>query len=360
MKFGARILKTGIAITLALIIAIVFNMPSPAFAGIAAVFAMQPTIYRSYVTVLEQVQGNIIGALVAVVFFMLFGSNPIIIGFGAILVIAVNLQLKLENTISLAVVTLIAIMEAPSEGFLLFALYRFLTVMMGVISAFIVNLFFLPPKYEVRMLKKLISNSEETIKWIRMNIRHVSDHAILKEEIDHLRVSNVKLNNLYLLYKEERIPYNNSAITKSRKLVIFRQSISTSTRALETLKLLNRLENEIYGMPESLREAIFNELDSLTSYHEQILLRLSGKIKSDPAEYMSDEVNEYKHDLAKIFLENKKEFEDETCENWMKLFPLIGMIISYNEHVEHLDILVESFQNYHQEDNDLQLETEKE
>lgn len=37
MKLGARILKTGIAITLALFLSHIFDLPSPVFAGIAAI-----------------------------------------------------------------------------------------------------------------------------------------------------------------------------------------------------------------------------------------------------------------------------------------------------------------------------------
>ncbi|MGL4818572.1 MAG: aromatic acid exporter family protein, partial [Bacilli bacterium] len=67
MKFGARVLKTGIAIMVALYAAEWLGLPSPVFAGIAATFAMQPSIYRSYITVLEQIQANIIGAVFAVI-----------------------------------------------------------------------------------------------------------------------------------------------------------------------------------------------------------------------------------------------------------------------------------------------------
>ena len=65
MKLGARILKTGIAIVLALLIAQLIGLPSPVFAGIAAIFAVQPTIYRSYLSIIEQIQGNTIGAIIA-------------------------------------------------------------------------------------------------------------------------------------------------------------------------------------------------------------------------------------------------------------------------------------------------------
>ena len=67
MTLGARILKTGIAIVLALFLAQLLNAPTPVFAGISAIFAIQPTVYRSYLSIIEQVQGNIIGAIIAVI-----------------------------------------------------------------------------------------------------------------------------------------------------------------------------------------------------------------------------------------------------------------------------------------------------
>lgn len=49
MQVGARVLKTGVAIVIALFLAEFFKLPSPVFAGIAAIFAIQPSIYRSYI-----------------------------------------------------------------------------------------------------------------------------------------------------------------------------------------------------------------------------------------------------------------------------------------------------------------------
>ena len=73
MKLGARIVKTGVAIVFALFLADLLNLPAPIFAGIAAIFAIQPSIYRSYLTIIEQIQSNLIGAGVAVIFALIFG-----------------------------------------------------------------------------------------------------------------------------------------------------------------------------------------------------------------------------------------------------------------------------------------------
>ena len=142
MKLGARILKTGIAIILALYLAELLNSPAPVLSGIAAIFAIQPTIYRSYQSVLEQIQGNIIGAIVAIIAVLLFGNNYFIVGLAVMIVITINIKLKMENTIILSIVTVIAIMEAQTGSFLTFALIRFLSVLLGILSSFMVNLLF--------------------------------------------------------------------------------------------------------------------------------------------------------------------------------------------------------------------------
>ena len=140
MKLGARVLKTGVAIVFALFLAELLHAPSPVFAGIAAVFAIQPSIYRSYLTILEQIQGNLIGATIAVLFGIIFGHHIVAVGIAAIIVLGLMMKFKLEKSISLALVTVIAIMEVPGDDFVMFGLIRFGTVMLGVFAAFIVNL----------------------------------------------------------------------------------------------------------------------------------------------------------------------------------------------------------------------------
>ena len=88
-----------------------FNFPNPVFAGIAAIFAIQPSIYRSYLTIVEQIQGNVIGAVIAVSFVLIFGHQLVVVGLAAVIIILIMNKLGLEKSISLALVMMIAIME---------------------------------------------------------------------------------------------------------------------------------------------------------------------------------------------------------------------------------------------------------
>ncbi|KPD36973.1 hypothetical protein AN475_08010 [Bacillus amyloliquefaciens] len=355
MKLGARIFKTGIAITLALYLASWIGLPSPIFAGIAAIFAIQPSIYRSFLIIIDQVQANIIGAVIATVFGLIFGPSPIMIGLTAVIVITIMLKLKIEHTISIALVTVIAILETPGNSFLTFALIRTSTVILGVLSSFIVNLVFLPPKYETKLTHHTVEYTDEIMKWIRLTMRQSTEHSILKEDIEKLKEKMMKLDHTYLLYKEERSYFKKTTYVKSRKLVLFRQAIITANRALDTLKKLHRYENEIYHMPEEFQETLTEEIDYLLHWHERILMRTVGKIK--PHDDDAEESIRYKQLLTKSFLKNQQNCEDELLD--YNMLSIMAAVAEYREQLEHLDTLITSFQTYHPKDSELETDEDE-
>ncbi len=356
MKLGARILKTGIAIVLALFVSELLELPSPVFAAIAAVFAVQPTIYRSYLTVIEQIQANLIGAFIAISFVLLFGSHVVIVGLAAIITISIIIKLKLENTIGLALVTLIAIMEVQNEDFIQFSLIRFATIMIGVFASFLINLVFLPPKYETKLYHKLDSSTEEILKWIRLSTRHASEFHLLKKDLERLKENLIKVDQIYLLYKEERNYFKASTLAKNRKLVIYRQMMSTTHRSLEILKRITRFENDIAHLPEEVQSVINDQLNSLTTYHEQLLLKFIGKmqtVSTDP--HYSNDYTGRKELLESFLSEVQVHYKDQDFETF-HLLHIFSAIFDYDEQLRHLETLITSFQSYHKDENEISIQ----
>ncbi len=353
MKLGARILKTGIAIILSLYLGQLLHSPSPVFAGISAIFAIQPTIYRSYLTIIEQIQGNIIGALLAVFFVLTLGNHFTVIGLAAIIAISINLKLKLENTIGLSLVTLVSIMETTGGNFIPFAAIRFSTIMIGVFSAFIVNLVFMPPKYESKLYFKISSTTEELIRWIRLSTRHDFEHHLLKEEIEKLKDSLIKMEQFYGMYKEEHNYFKKKNLEKSRKLVVYRQMIFTAKKGVDTLRKLHRFENEILLLPEHFQQAIQEQLDNLIYHHEQLMLRFIGKVP-EPATGSGGNDFLNKKELYDLFIAHQREYTDPDNPHLYHIMQITAFIIDYGEQLEHLDTLISSFYSYH--DNDVPIE----
>lgn len=358
MKFGARIVKTGVAIVFALFMADILNLPSPIFAGIAAIFAIQPSIYRSYLYIIEQIQSNLIGASVAVVFALIFGHHYVAVGLAAIITIAIMLKLKLEKSISLALVTIIAIMEVQNDDFLTFALIRVVTIIVGVLAAFVVNLVFMPPKYETKLFQSIHKTTDELIRWTRLAKRQASEHNATKQSLDKLREQLIKVDQFYLFYKEERSYFRNEKHSKARKLVVYRQMISVANKGWDVLKRLHIHENELANIPEHFRMMIQERLDFLLTYHEQIHLKYTGKLKSEHSIWMGNEEMLQRHEVMEIFAREIALSKEEEVFSSYHLLHLLSAVLDYEEQLEHLDTLIISHQNYHGEEITVKLEDE--
>ncbi|MDS9473323.1 aromatic acid exporter family protein [Sporosarcina pasteurii] len=347
MRLGARILKTGVAIVLALFIAELLKLPTTVFAGIAAIFAIQPSIYRSYLRIVEQIQGNIIGAIIAVTFVLIFGHQLIIIGLAAVVIILLMNKLGLEKSISMALVMMIAIMEIKGDEFLSFALLRFFTIVVGVLSAFLVNLLFMPPKYETKLFQSIHETQDEIIRWTRLAGRQASEHIATKKSIKKLKDRLTEIDQTYLFFKEERSYFKKITRTKTRKLVIYRQMIATSRSSYEVLKKLHQYENELINLPEHFRIMVQERLDILLTFHEQLHLKFVGKLK---AENLESNLENYiqRHEVMEIFAKEisvTKEIEDFSTYH---LLHILSAILNYEEQLEHLDKLITYIQKNHE------------
>lgn len=359
MKLGARIFKTGLAIVLALYVAQFCQLEQPVFAAVAAAFAVQPSIHRSFQVIIEQLQANFIGAILAIIFALTLGTEPFVVGVVAIITIAIILKLKLEeNVVSLAVVTIIIIMESPAEQFATFAFNRFLLILIGIFSAFLVNLLFLPPRYETKLFQQITEHTEQTLQWIMLLIKRDADAKSLRKDITRLSDKMIKIDNYYLFFKDERNDFFQNRYSKARKVVLFRQMIVALKKAQQLLLSLERRKNEFNELPEEIRKLIISHLDILTNYHHLILLRYGGKVKDEATKETVEEIHHGKKKLFDSFME-LYEKKIVSQDEWYYLFPLISHIVEYEEQLEHLDQLVNNFFHFHTEENKVELVQEE-
>lgn len=361
MKIGARSVKTGLAVILSMYVAYALHLTPITMGAIAAAFAIQPSIYRSFQTVIDNVQGNLIGAAIAIIFVLFIGSNPVIIGLAVIIVIIIHLKLKLHSTITLTMVTVIIIMGGtpPNEPFIIFALNRVLLVFIGVASAFVVNLVFLPPNYENKLYYKILNQTTDLFKWIRLIGQHASDHTMIKNELKTFQDEKFKMSQFYLWFKEERHYLKRHRFRQHRKMVVYRQMIATTNRLHELLKTLHRNEKDFHQLPANMALILQQRLEKLMAIHERILLKFNGKIRADHNEEYGKDSFQHKTKITESFFDGYQNNSDENGVNWLNLFPLIAHIVDYSQNLEHLDRLVDSFKSFHTKDNHVNLIEEK-
>ncbi|WP_167815223.1 FUSC family protein [Sporolactobacillus shoreae] len=351
MRLGARSLKTGIAVAISLIIAAFFNLVPPIMAGVAAAVTTQPSVRRSYRTMVQNIYGNLIGAAIAILFVISFGANPIVVGLAVVIVIVIHLKFRLYDTVTLSMVTVIFIMSSGESNISLFiidAAKRFVLVFIGVGSATLVNTLILPPRYDDDLYEGIVSQTTELFKWIRLLGEGASDNTKIKSERAAFDVKKLKIANYYHWYKEERVYSRKLRVVKLRRVVIFREMIATTGLLHRILDEMDRNENAYRLMPSDFKKNLKEQLYALVAYHERVLLKFDGKIRKKRHEEQAKKDFRYKTELAAAFTAY---FETNGTDDLLDLFPLIASVIDYSRHIEHLDMLVGSFQTYHKKEN---------
>ena len=270
-------LKTGLAVVLAIYLSELFGFGTPIIAAVAAIFTIQPSIYRSWQQVHDHVQSNIIGAAFALGAAYALGVTPISVGLVCVAVILLNIRLKTTSAIGLTLVTVVAVMDAHADGWR-YALERFLMVLTGIISAFLVNVLVLPPRPKQQFREQVHEAYNILSLLLRTAVSNEIREKVFREEHERLEQIFRRLDDQYTLFKEERVFRASSRRRHARQLLISRQMIRTLRAGTA---LLDAVEEHFYSTPGAAEwaERFDRRIEAMTKCHEQLLLKWEGKIK---------------------------------------------------------------------------------
>lgn len=341
MKLGARMFKTGLAVTIALYFARMIGFPSAVFAGFAAVFAIQPSIYQSFKITIKQLYANFIGVSTGIALAYFIGNDAIIVGLAVVIIIIIARTIKLEKSaVSIALIAVISVMETTSMEIYQFGLLRFSSLVLGILSALIVNLVFIPPKYESTLFQHIYQLTLEIIQWLRVTIRRLSDDPSLKKEIHRLNSEVRRMDELYSLFSEERIYLPKNRFMRSRKLVLFKQLIKVNHHSFSLLKTIQKVDNRTNMIPKDIRAKLIQEIDSVVHRHEHVLLSFTGKIKH------------YEEDLtgrsnSAEFVVALLDLNQESEDDYLIFLPLATKLLTYDKELSHLQTLLNSYDHFH-------------
>lgn len=335
ITLGPRVLKTGVAVALALYITKWIGLEPPVFAAIAATFTIQPSIYRSWRQVLEQFQANTLGAIVALASIYLFGNNPIVIGLVTVVVIIISLKLKMESSISLTLITVLIMMSSHEFEGIITAANKFMIVLVGMGSAFLVNLIVSPPNFNKNYIEKMDSSFKTMSLLIRTAISNELTEKSFQDQWRQLKKDIAKLEELYKILDEEREKISKVKRLDVRELVVFKQMLACLHQGL---RLLDIVEDHFFqSRPQEEETNEFDDqFEELIQYHEMILLKYSGKIKEIETTHIVRD--------SGFFLESI--IEDKSIERTDRLrLTIIGSAIY--DYAFHLDRLNELIDQYH-------------
>ena len=179
---GLRIVKTGIAATLCVVVSYWMMLDTPFFAVAATVISMGKSIDISIRGGKNRVLGTVIGAAIGAAFGMALPGNAGLLGIGVILSLYLCHMLKLNGAAPLAclIFTIVVLYRGTDPWF--YAGQRCLEVLIGVAIALLVNIIVMPPNYVARI--------KRTYTDLRSLVEESIDFASTGDPIDVLAVNN--------------------------------------------------------------------------------------------------------------------------------------------------------------------------
>lgn len=320
MNIGLRTIKTGIAVSIAMIISVFFETGNPFYVIIAAIIAMQPTVSDSWRIGLNRMLGTFLGAIIGVVFAYAIPVNPITTGIGIVVLITILNRFNWRESISIGSVVFIGIFLNEGSNHFQYASGRLLDTSIGIGVAVIVNYLIYPPTYDNKIIKEINGTSKHIWNYI-YNILEIyleQKHEgieILDEEIAQIeKVLSKSKRFLELQIKEEKVLIYGkykcndllSFITGADEIY---QNVLNIDRIFQTgikTEVINLIHQDFTNIKESIAVFINKEILILGAGNEaeEEILQLLQRVKQAKVNIKFNErINEYPtDDVVKVLV----------------------------------------------------------
>ncbi|MGV8145393.1 MAG: FUSC family protein [Alkaliphilus sp.] len=194
MKIGLRTIKTGLAVSLSMLIANILSIESSFIIIVTAFITIRPSIADSWKIGVNRILGTFIGAFVGVVFLMIYPANFLLAGIGVIIVIWIINRLGWKEAVTIGGIVFTSIYLYAEGNFFYHALNRLLATIIGITIAVVINYFVYPPDYVEKATTKMAGAMRDI--W--------ATHINLLERIldEDCKLENLEQEEIYKIEEE--------------------------------------------------------------------------------------------------------------------------------------------------------------
>lgn len=336
-NIGPRMVKTGLAVALTLLITGIIGLELEIVAAMASVLAMQPSIMRSFKYIKEVLISNGVGLIFALLGILLLGNHPISIGAVVIISIAINIKLGLNKTVSLTVLTIVTLMLASDDGInLIYTAQRVSLVAIGVMSAFVINVLIYPPDHQKILFNKIKKASEKTIFLLRVLPNKTMSIPQMKDEDKEIDKMINRAKDYYEIIADER----NSLFIRNRmdflrNIIIYKHMIRVLRKKHTLIQQLEKNLRNIEMVSLGKSHMVKKLVSEINTYSENVLLMFEDRIVLD-----RDLQKETKHAMRVTINNLIEALQGSDFEKWSYVFPIANSIIELFYELDKLERLV--------------------
>lgn len=201
---GLRTIKTGVALTLAIFVAQLLEIEYPFFVGMTAIISMDKTMTNSLKMGRNRVVGTFLGACIGVLLSYVDRGNPLLCGIGIMILILICNYLRLQGSITIGGIVMIAIMVHTDKTPLFYGFHRTFDTLIGALVSLFVNIVLFPYANNKRLESIILQLWEKTDRIVdALRNGEIIDTTSLNQEMDMIR-NEIDLYNHELLKKDKR------------------------------------------------------------------------------------------------------------------------------------------------------------
>lgn len=336
-NIGPRMMKTGLAVALSILVTETFNLELGMVAVITAVVAMQPSIMRSISHIKEVALSTLIGIVFALVGAYTLGLQPVSIGITVILAIAVNIKLGWVKTVNITILT-IAIIMLSGDATIDFSylVNRLSLILIGITSAFLINALIFPPNHQkliYELIKDAFNKSSFLIRVIPNKTMKITERKESNEDLRKV-IKEVK-DYLEVIIDEKDRMFIRNRFQFMRDIIIFKQMVRVTELEYSLIQNLEDKLERIEEISENQSFLVKKLLAKIVEYHENIILTYEKKIKIDSS-LQQDSFTAMNLTINDLI----NELQQSEIDQWIEIFPVASSIVTLMVELERLDKLV--------------------
>jgi uncharacterized membrane protein YgaE (UPF0421/DUF939 family) len=244
------------------------------FAAITVVINMQPSVNKALKNAWEQVRLHLASVLLAILLGLFLGNSPWVIGLGVILIIAIAHRLKWQG-ISLGVVSIVFVLDAPPDQFLMHAGFRSVSIFIGLAVALAINRGLAPPRYKETLTENTYSLFLDSSVFFLQSIEHFVESTPYSqyEKAKPLNLES-RLNQVMELYE-----YAREEFTSSDKAIIIERLVELSRGFIERGENIEEMTRQRVKRRQAPDSPLQSEDEISKEFEEILQILLEGKAK---------------------------------------------------------------------------------
>lgn len=205
-NIGLRTIKTGIAVTLSIIVARILHLEYPFFIAMTALISMDKTMGNSLKMGRNRIMGTFFGACIGIGLSYIDRGNPILCGIGMILLIQLCNATGLKGSITIGGIVMVAIMVHTDKTPIFYGFHRTLDTAIGASLSFLVNITIFPYSTVHRLDETTIKLWDQTDACVLALKNHeIMNSSEIRETLKSIDVELMLYDNEFLLKKKDNM-----------------------------------------------------------------------------------------------------------------------------------------------------------